>query len=216
MMRNVRSIWPGPALALALAGAVPVVYADAPRFEFTPFAGFRMGGQFDTQATEAEPARSVDLEDGGGWGLDLGLYRDPGSFYEFLYSTQSTAFDTRDPGLSRVDVQTDYYHLGGTLLFERQRWIVPYLSLTAGATRFSANGGYGSDTKFSLSLGTGLRMPINDTVAITAGLRGYLTFVDSDTKFFCASDNEDAGCLVTSSGETWFQGEAQLGLTLRF
>ena len=46
--------------------------------------------------------------------------------------------DSSDPTLSRVDVQTDYYHFGGTLLFADEQWMVPYLSLTAGATRFSA------------------------------------------------------------------------------
>jgi opacity protein-like surface antigen len=114
-----------------------------------------------------------------------------------------------------VDVQTDYYHFGGTLLFADEKWMVPYLSLTAGATRFSADD-YDSETKFSMSLGGGLRLPFSDHVAATLGVRGYLTFVDSDTSFLCVSDSEESGCLVRSSGSTYFQAEAQLGLTLRF
>ena len=94
--------------------------------------------------------------------------------------------------------------------------MVPYLSLTAGATRFSADGGYGSETKFSMSLGGGLRLPFNDHLAATLGLRGYLSLVESDSQFFCVSGGEQSGCLVKSSGSTYFQGEAQLGLTLRF
>lgn len=204
-------------LATVCVGAVPAV-ADAagPRFEATPFVGYRMGGSFEQEATETSPARDVDLDDGSSWGVDLGLYRDGSSFYELLYSTQSTRMDSSDPELSRVDVQTDYYHFGGTLLFADEQWMVPYLSLTAGATRFSADGDYGSETKFSMSLGGGVRLPFNDHLAATLGLRGYLSFVDSDSQFFCVSGGEESGCLVKSSGSTYFQGEAQLGLTLRF
>jgi len=203
-------------LATACACAVPsVANAAGPRFEVTPFVGYRMGGSFEQEATETSPARDADLDDGSSWGVDLGLYRDGSSFYELLYSTQSTSMDSSDPTLSRVDVQTDYYHFGGTLLFADEQWMVPYLSLTAGATRFSADD-YDSETKFSMSLGGGVRLPFNDHLAATLGLRGYLTFVDSDTNFLCVSGGEESGCLVKSSGSTYFQGEAQLGFTLRF
>jgi len=174
-----------------------------------------MGGSFERPETASSPARDVDLDDGGSWGVDLGLYRDGSSFYELLYSSQSTSMDSSDPALSRVDVQTDYYHFGGTLLFADEQWMVPYLSLTAGATRFSADD-YDSETKFSVSLGGGLRLPFNDHVAATLGVRGYLTFVNSDTNFLCVSGGEESGCLVRSSGTTYFQAEAQAGLTLRF
>lgn len=203
-------------LATVAVCAVPsAASAAGPRFEVTPFAGYRVGGSFERAATETSPARDVDLDDGGSWGVDLGLYRDGSSFYELLYSTQSTAMDSSDPELSRVDVTTDYYQLGGTLLFADEQWMVPYLSLTAGATRFSADD-YDSETKFSMSLGGGVRLPFSDNVAATLGLRGYLTFVDSDSSFFCVSGSEESGCLVRSSGSTYFQAEAQLGLTLRF
>ena len=59
-------------------------------------------------------------------------------------------------------------------------------------------------------------MPFNDNVAATLGVRGYLTFVDSDTDILCISDAEGADCLLRSSGSTYFQAEAQLGLTLAF
>lgn len=202
-------------LATAIWGVPGVADAAGPRFEVTPFVGYRMGGSFEQPETGSSPARDVDLDDGSSWGVDLGLYRDGSSFYELLYSTQSTSMDSSDPTLSRVDVQTDYYHFGGTLLFADEQWMVPYLSLTAGATRFSADD-YDSETKFSMSLGGGLRLPFTDNVAATLGVRGYLTFVDSDTSFLCVSGGEQSGCLVKSSGSTYFQAEAQLGLTLRF
>jgi hypothetical protein len=43
-----------------------------------------------------------------------------------------------------------------------------------------------------------------------------VTLLDSDTQLFCLSDAEGAGCLLKSSGSTFFQAEAQLGLSVRF
>ncbi len=207
---------PAAACLLPMLLLCSPAFAEAPYFEVTPFAGYRMGGQFDTQETEASPSRSVDLESAASWGLDLGLYRDDSSFYELLYSRQSTGFDSRDATLGRIDVATEYYQFGGTLLFEPQRWMVPYLSLTIGATRLSADRGYGSETKFSGSLGGGLRLPVSDRFGVVLGVRGYLTFVNSDTDFLCISQDGEASCLVKSSGSTYFQGEALAGFTLRF
>ncbi len=210
--------FPSCVTLLVLLAAVPSARADGPRFEVTPFGGYRMGGEFDTQGSSTEPSRTVDLEDGGSWGLDVGIYRDSTSFYEILYSSQTSNFESSDPDIDRVDVTTDYIHFGGTLLFEDQYWVVPYFSFTIGATLFDASGGYDSDTKFSISAGTGLRLPFNDHFAATLGLRGFLTFVNSDTDLFCVSQPQqgDSGCLVKSSGSTYFQGEATAGLTLRF
>jgi hypothetical protein len=200
---------------LALVAVAPAATA-APRFEVTPFAGYRTGGEFDTQQTADGQSTTVDLEDGSSWGIDLGLYRDSNSFYELLYATQSTSLDSRDPLYGGIDIQTDYYQFGGTIFFADEQWLIPYLSLTAGVTRFSADGGLGSETKFSTSLGGGLRLPFGDNFAATLGLRGYLTFVESDTDFFCVGGGGEAGCLLKSSGGTYFQGEALLGLTFRF
>lgn len=216
-MTPVRPKLPCSALvALALVLAVPGARAAGPQFELTPFGGYRTGGEFETRATDTVPAREVDLEDGGSWGVDLGLYRDGSSFYEFLYSTSSTGLDSTDPELAAVDVKIEYYHVGGTLLFADERRWVPWFSFTAGATRFSAGGGYDSDTKFSIAAGGGVRVPFNDHVAATAGVRGYLTFVDSDTDFLCVSSGSQAGCLLNSTGSTWFQFEGMIGLTVGF
>ena len=149
-----------------------------------------MGGEFDGRTIEATGERATwTCEDGGSWGIDLGLYRDRNVDLRTALFQQSTGIDSSDPALGSVDVQTEYFQFGGTLLFRTSTGIIPYLSLTIGATRFSA-GGYDSETQFSGSLGGGLRMPFNDNVAATLGVRGYLTFVDSDTNFLCVSGGE--------------------------
>jgi opacity protein-like surface antigen len=204
------------AVVLLLAGPLTAI-AGMPSFEITPFVGARMGGGFDVEDDATGASSSVDLESGTSYGLDLGLYKNEVGFYELLYSTQEASLDTSDPALSNVDVRVDYLQLGGTAFFDQgQRWI-PYLSMTIGAAMLEPQqGDYDSETKFAMSLGGGLRFPISEHVAATLGLRAYVTFLSSDTDLFCASTGEDAGCLVKSSGSTFWQGEGQLGLTVRF
>lgn len=204
--------------AVALGIPAPSAWADdGPTFEATPFIGYRVGGQFEAESPVDSSEFEVDVEDGGSFGLDLGLYRDESSFYELLYSRQEAGLDSREAALAGVDVRTEYLHFGGTLLFPHDRGYTPYLSVTVGATRLSAQGGdYDSETNLSASVGGGFRFPLGKNLAATLGVRAYATLVDSDTDIFCISTGESAGCLLKSSGSTYWQGEAQLGLTARF
>jgi hypothetical protein len=123
--------------------------------------------------------------------------------------------DSNDPSLAGVDVAIDYLQVGGTLLFQDHEHYVPWLSLTVGGTRFDAGGGYGSETKFSGSLGGGVRFPFGQHFAANLGLRGYLTAVSSDTEFFCTGSGS-VNCLFKTTGSAFFQGEATLGFTVVF
>src|SRR5215831_4602591 len=116
-MTNV-SRWTAPfALILAIAVA-PSAFAQMegdgesyrPRFEVTPWIGYRAGGSFDIPADEATgtKAKSIDLDDGTSYGIDLGLYRDDHSFYELLYSRQQSGLDSSVPSLSNIDVDVEY------------------------------------------------------------------------------------------------------------
>ncbi|MGB7904022.1 MAG: outer membrane beta-barrel protein [Steroidobacteraceae bacterium] len=217
MNRSTRLLW-APLLATAALFLPPLeARADSPRFEFTPFVGGRIGGGFDVVAAD-DTSSSVDLDAGISYGLDLGLYGDSHGFYELLYSTQTTSLDSADPLLDGVDLRIDYLQFGGTALFPQEGdFFVPYLSLTIGATLMEPDAsGYDSETKFSGSIGGGVRIPFNDNVALNLGVRGYLTFIDSDTDLFCVSNAQQAGCLVRSSGSTFFQAEGQVGLSVRF
>jgi hypothetical protein len=205
------------AIALLAMSAGPA-RAEAPRVEFTPFAGYRVGGKFEIEDPASTTRQSVNLNDGASFGLDVGLYRDPTGFYEVLYSQQQAGLNSHDPALKGLDVKVEYLHFGGTALFQQEaEWLVPYLSLTIGATKLAAQGGhYDSATKFSASVGGGLRLPINEHLDANFGMRGYFTLVSSNTGFLCVSNSDGANCLLRSTGSGFFQGEALLGLTLRF
>jgi hypothetical protein len=201
----------------AMLAASVTAHAEFPTFEITPFVGARMGGGFDIE-TEAGDTRSVDLESGSSFGIDLGLYANEQGFYELLYSTQEAGLDSNDPDLADVDIRVQYLQFGGTAFFpnDRNRFLT-YLSMTIGATMLEpTEGNYDSETKFSGSFGGGFRFPFNDRLAVSLGLRGYLTLIESDTDLFCSSTSAGSGCLVRSSGSTFFQTEGQLGFTFVF
>jgi hypothetical protein len=203
-------------IIFAVAVLVPVqAWADNRRFEVALFGGYRIGGDFDVEDEQGVELRSADLEEDVNWGVDLAYYRDRNAYYELLFSRQTTQFDDNDPALGGVDLTTDYYHFGGTLLFDSEPWIRPYLSLTIGLTRFDADG-FGSEYKFSGSLGAGLRLPASERLSFVFGLRGYGTLIDSDTELFCVSGGGQGSCLVRTSGDIFFQGEATVGVALRF
>jgi hypothetical protein len=206
-------------LGALVAGAMfvsPASKAES-NFEITPFVGGRIGGGFDVVNETTGDEDSVDLDNGASFGVDLGLYAHDNGFYELLYSTQETSLDTQDPALSGLDVRIDYLHVGGTAFFPDDRFYVPYVSFTIGATFLEPQrGGYDSETKFSMSLGGGFRFPVAEHMAVVLGLRGYLTLIDSNTDLFCVSGPEQASCLVRSSGSTFFQTEGQLGFSVAF
>jgi hypothetical protein len=201
-------------LLVVLMFAAPAS-ADNRRFEVMPFGGYRVGGDFDVEDEQGVELRSADLDEDVSWGIELAYYRDRNAYYELLFSRQTSQFDDNDPALGGVDLTTDYIQFGGTLLFDSEPWILPYLSLTIGLTRFDADG-FGSEYKFSGSLGTGLRLPVNDRLSFVAGVRGYGTLIDSDTELFCVSGGGQGSCVVRTSGDIFFQGEATVGVALRF
>lgn len=208
---------PHAMLCMLLGSAAASARAEMPMMEITPFGGYRAGGEFDVEDPAGGEDDSVDLSDAGSWGIDVGLYRDPDSFYELLYSRQAAGLEGGSPEVDSLDMTTEYLQFGGTLLFDADRGPDRYLSMTLGATRFDAEGGrYESKTRFSGSLGGGLRMPFSPHFAATLGVRGYLTFIDSDTDVLCISGGGEGACLLKSSGSTFFQAEAQLGLTFTF
>jgi hypothetical protein len=213
----------GLGLALPASGADGASGAgrDAfvPRFEVTPWGGYRFGGSFDFDAGEPDTS-TFDVRDGGSVGVDLGIYRDALSFYELLYGSQSSRLDTNGATTDVLKLRTDYYQLGGTLLFPQPNNLVAWLSMTAGVTRFSPGGSLQGETlspesDFSMSLGGGLRIPLNPHFSIVGGVRGYLTFIDPSSRIFCVS-NGGATCVFQLSGSTYFQIEGLLGLALTF
>ena len=152
-------------MLLAWACAPLGAKESQPLFEVTPFAGMRFGGDFKLE----DPfSGKLDLDDAGTYALAFNLRIDEVSQYELFWGHQSTNLE-RDPLLGSVDIDVDYLHIGGTVEtpMENQHRVIPYFVGGLGATRFNPDASEARDkTRFSLSLGGGVKVPFNENFAI--------------------------------------------------
>ena len=199
--------------AAALCFAASAARADElPLFQAGLHGGYRMGGSLEDQATGDDR----DLEDDSSFAVALELRYGQGDdrFYQLWYSRQSTEVDD---GAETHDADVEYLHVGGTLPFGGWERAQPYFAAGIGATRFSADGADTDDrTNFSGSAAFGLEIPLARHAAIRLEARGYLTFVDTDSAFFCRSDGGEGVCRIVASGSTIFQAEGLAGFLVRF
>lgn len=200
-------------IACALLFAAPQTRADElPLFQVGLHGGYRVGGSLE----DAETGEDRDFEEGGSFALALELRYGKGDdrFYQLWYSRQSTEFDD---GLATHDADIEYLHVGGTIPFGGWERAQPYFAAGIGATRFSTPAPEADDrTKFSGSAALGLEIPLGERAAVRLEGRGYLTAVDTDTAFFCRSDNGEGVCRIVASGSAILQFEALAGILVRF
>ncbi len=204
---------------LLLVACSPIVQGQAgpsaqapPAWEVTPFVGYRTGGKLEAAST----GESLRLDDEQSFALALNRRIDEGSQYELFYGTESTQLDP-NPAVGAVDVKIDYLHIGGTLVVNDEQRIKPYIVGGLGATRFRPQPVEARDsTNFSLSLGGGLRIPVSERFSVRLEARGFLTFVNTDSSFFCTSDELGGACAVRADGNTFIQYEALAGAAFAF
>jgi hypothetical protein len=200
-------------VALLLALAAGAVGAEEPPWvQAALHGGYRMGGSLE----DAETGDDRDFDESASFALALELRYEKGDdrFYQLWYSRQST--DLSDD-VETFDADIEYLHIGGTLPFGGWEHAQPYFAAGLGATRFSSSDPDADDrTRFSGSAAFGLEVPIGEHAGIRLEARGYLTAVDTDSAFFCKSDNGEGVCRIVASGSAIFQGELLAGILVRF
>lgn len=195
-------------------GQVALAQDAIPRFEVTPFAAWRGGGEF----SDTESSARIELQESNAFGLTINGAVAHNTQWEVFYARQSTEADPLGtlPGTGSFDIDVDYLHLGGTYLFDGDK-VIPFIAATVGAARFDPRpGGFGSKTFASGSIGGGWKFNLARNVGIRAEARAYGTLIDSDNRLFCESDGGTGTCLIVLDGKLLTQWEARLGLTFRF
>ncbi len=185
-------------------------------WEVTPFIGYRGGGNFDLVGSPN--ASDVDLDDHGSFGLAVNLFLggDKTESYELYYSRQQTNVAKSSP-LAPFDLNVEYLHLGGTLNLNDELPVRPYIVGSLGVTRFSPQtGNGGDDSRFSLSLGAGVKLPVSKHFSVRLEGRGFLTLVNSDSAFLCTSDTSGGACAIRVKGESFIQYELLAGAAFAF
>jgi len=200
-------------LAVLVAAPAPAQESE-PRFEITPFAGYRIGGSFDEQNGDGE----VELNDSSAQGILFNIRANPNGQYELLYARQSTDADTQgllvnDP---TIDMDVEHLQFGGTYLFDGDK-TRPFIALTIGVTQFDPElPGTNSESFFSASFGGGVQFNANRRLGVRLEARAYTTFVDNDSDIFCSSIDGAGACLILVDARTLAQWEARAGLVFRF
>ncbi len=202
-------------LLLTLAITFPSFAKKENKIEITPFAGYRVGGDFDVTGDfygEA-PKKELEIDDSSSYGVILAWPYDnkrQGELVISHYESELIPASLLTPYTS--DLAVTYVHLGGNVLLSRG--IVPFgFSGGVGVTHFSPDQiDLDDETKLSVNICFHSQLDLTDRIAIRLGARVYATFLDSDSAIFC---NEDV-CNVTISSDMWLQSELSAGLTFTF
>ena len=201
------------AAALLLCLASPARAQEARKyndFEFTPFVGYMAGGEFEDPTDSSDR----DLDAGTDFGLIVNAATDWWRHYEMLYARQSTEVD----GVETFDMDVEYLQFGGSVSYPdtEAKYLIPYFGMTIGAARFSPDqAGLDDETKFAVTMSTGLRIPITEHFGLRLDLRAFGTVLDSDSDIFCVS-SAGLTCRIKAKGDFFLQYSANLGVTLGF
>ncbi len=178
--------------------------AYAQDYEITPYIGWRTSSSLE----DVETGETIDLKETDSFGIILSMKKNLDTNYDFLFSRQNTELQSATVTES---LRIDYYHLGGTIFYDYDK-LHPFVSGGLGATHISpANDAFSSETKFSLSVGGGLKFPLTQNVGLRLEARGYGTVVSSGGTILCSG-----GCVAKFTGSLFMQFEALAGLSIAF
>ena len=186
-----------------------------PRYELTPYLGYRIGGEFEQQ----NGSTKYELDEGNSAGLIFNIVaRDVNTQWQLLYGQQSTNLKTPltfDPS-ARLGMDVEYFQFGGTYLFDGDD-MRPFVALTAGVTHFGPTlPGVDSESFFSGSIGGGVQLLQTHRVGVRLEARVFATFVNTDGAIFCHSGPQAGGCAISIHGTALYQFEASAGVVFRF
>jgi hypothetical protein len=192
------------ALAASLLGAAMPARGQA---SMTLFGGYGGTHGIDNAATGA----GAEVDNAASVGVALNLPLDAARDLQLLVR-QQTSTVAPGGGAAPFDLTVRTLHVGGTVTLDAPAAGGLYAVGGVGLTQFSpSSSGYGSDVKASLSLGIGYLLPLTAQVALRAEARGYLTLVNSSGGFLCSG-----GCIAVLKSDSVTQGEATIGLSMRF
>lgn len=169
------------ALACCLALLPAAAWADGDyRYELTPHASYHFGGEL--QGDGALPV-DVELDEGIAWGLMFDVPLSNNLQLEFYLNHQDTDlfFDGGifGPDLELSEIEVTYAHVGLLAQFGSPA-VTPFFVFSGGFTNLDAEGrGAGSDTKFSLALGGGVKAFFTEHFGLRFEGRYHWTQVDS-------------------------------------
>lgn len=198
-------------LALFLIPALAV--AQPSRFEITPFAGYRLGGEFNAADNDLfDDDLDAEIEESAIYGVIFGIPLGLNWKLELLASRQESTFII-DEGLFAPteelgDVTLSFYHAGFTYEWGLGQ-VNPFITGTLGLARIQPDfPELNAENRFSGSLGGGAKIFFSPNVGLRLEGRGYWTDLGTDWR-----DRYDR---YDSDSDGLFQAEASAGLIFAF
>ncbi len=184
------------------------------KFELTPYAGYRVGGQFEEENGDGE----FEINESSAQGIILNIRADFNNQWEVLYAHQDTELRTSQlfAGDPVLDLDIEYFHFGGTYLFEGED-TRPFVALTAGLSRFDPQlSDLSTESYFSASIGGGVQLRASKRIGVRIEGRVFTSYVGGDTDIFCRSTGGINSCAIRVEGSTLTQWEFRAGLAVHF
>ena len=209
------------AVAMGVAAAPAAAQEPPFRFEITPYAGYRVGGEFEPQEAEPKAPGGFELHEGNAEGLIFDIRTSEGNGqWELLYAHQATKLDTQPSfvGGPTLDLDVSHFQFGGAYLFhDYSDTLVPFIAMTAGVARFEPRlDEADAEDFFSWSLGGGVHLRADRRIGVRLEARVYGTLIDDDSALFCVVSPTVNSCAVRVEGDQLYQFEARVGLVGRF
>lgn len=201
------------ALACCLLALPVTAWADGDyRFELTPHVSYHFGGTL--QGDDTGPYDTdLELADGVAYGVAFDMPLSNNLQLELLVNQQDSDLfydgGIFGPDLELTEMEVTYAHVGLLVQFG-QPAVSPYFVVSAGLTNLDAKGpGAGSDTRFSVSAGGGVKAFFTDHFGLRFEGRGFWTQAD-DYEATCHWDGYSDNCYGYNDYLSQF--ETSLGL----
>ncbi|HEU4616932.1 MAG TPA: hypothetical protein VFV10_02785 [Gammaproteobacteria bacterium] len=200
---------------LVLCAPTTIVAQEAPsRFELTPFAGYRIGGELAT----ADASPPSEIADSRSAGLIFDVRQHADTQWEIYYGHEETRLESaRAFAPARgLALDVDSLQFGGTYQFDAGN-ARPFVVMTVGMTRFApVRSELGAESYFSASIGGGIQLRPDRPVGIRLDAHVHATLLNSSGGIFCASVNGAGVCAIHVEGSALYQWEARAGVVFRF
>ena len=186
------------------------------RVELTPTVGFRFGGTLDGQQNDLFDT-DLEVANGAAYGVTLDIPLSPRTQLELLASRQPTELrfsrDLFGDATDVADLDVSYYQLG--LLWQwGDRRVSPFFVVGAGVATLSPDlPGASSESRFSASIGGGVKLFLAPNLGLRFEGRGFVSdFAGGDRRRSGRCDSWNDDCY----GNDFSQGQASIGLILAF
>ena len=202
-------------VALAAALLLCPLAVSAQQVEITPFVGYMFGGDFRSSWDDDDRYRNLNVKEAANYGLMVDFAITRSAMIELIWVRQSTELEIPPiaaPSATEftTDLDVDYFHAGFMWQWTPSN-IRPYVVGTLGGTSFSPDGS-GSTTKFSTSIGGGVKLFMGNHFGFRFDGRIYSTYVDSDTVVYC----NPYYCANFNDSTYFVQWDAKAGVIVAF